>query len=267
MSVWWDSLTNFQQILAIIGTAATAVLLIQLILSVFGLFGSTDVSDGVDTDDFDADGLAGIDLDGDGIPDFDFDGDGLPDIDLDGDGIPDVSSAHFSGDAHDNSFHKGDSPHSLDIDASNLAFGFSDILSFRGIVTFFAIFSWLSLALTEHNVNFILSIIIGFICGFAVMVLLGYLFYRLKIANYSGTLDPHNAIGLTGYVYLRIPANETGTGKLQITVQSRYAELSAVTRWPQEIPTGENARVVSVRKDGTLVVEPTTVSKDIELRL
>lgn len=269
MILWWESLTTFQQILGLIGIAATLILVIQLVLSLFGLFGSFGAGDsGISNmEDLDGDGFPDIDLDGDGIPDIDLNGDGIPDTDLNSDGLADtLLDVHYTGDGA-GSFHNSEHTSFEHSDFAATAFGLSDILTFRGIVSFFSIFSWLTLALTENNVPTILALIIGAIAGFLIMFLIGYLFFRIKYANYSGTLDIRNAIGLKASVYLRIPANETGIGKVQMTVQSRYAELDAVTRWPQEIATGETVRVVSVRRDGVLVVEPTVISKNIELRL
>lgn len=73
----------------------------------------------------------------------------------------------------------------------------------------------------------------------------------------DGTLQPANAVGRFGTVYLTIPAHGQGRGQIQIEVQGRLATLDAVTDGPA-IPTG--ARVfVHGAGDGVLMVVPETL--------
>jgi hypothetical protein len=55
----------------------------------------------------------------------------------------------------------------------------------------------------------------------------------------------NHAIGRTGTVYLRVPANKTGPGKVTLNLQKRTVELEAFTA-ASELPTGTPVRVVAV---------------------
>jgi hypothetical protein len=75
-------------------------------------------------------------------------------------------------------------------------------------------------------------------------------FMRLE---HDGTLSLFQAVGQTGSVYLGIPAQRSGLGKVHVSVQDRLVECAAVT--PEDaIPTGAPILVVDVERDDTLVV-------------
>ena len=71
----------------------------------------------------------------------------------------------------------------------------------------------------------------------------------------NGTLQMRNALGQTATVYLMIPARGAGQGKVNLTVQERFIEASAITDGAVSLPSGAFVRVVDVRADNVLVVE------------
>jgi hypothetical protein len=76
------------------------------------------------------------------------------------------------------------------------------------------------------------------------------LLYRLKS---EGTVRVEHAVGLRGTVYLRVPAERSGIGKIQLNLQNRTMEYAAVTAGP-EIPTGATVVVVNLVAPDTLEV-------------
>lgn len=69
------------------------------------------------------------------------------------------------------------------------------------------------------------------------------------------TLVLDRAIGQSGVVYLTVPAERSGLGKVHVTVQERLIECPALTRH-EAIPTGRSVLVVDVDEEhpGALVV-------------
>lgn len=67
------------------------------------------------------------------------------------------------------------------------------------------------------------------------------------------TLAIEHAVGTTGTVYLTIPENRSGLGKVHVTVQGRLVEWPAVTL-DESLPTGEPVLVVDIDRNDTLVV-------------
>jgi len=83
--------------------------------------------------------------------------------------------------------------------------------------------------------------------------------YSLKA---EGTVRIQRSLGLPATVYLRIPGHESGMGKIQINLQNRTMEYSAVTSG-DAIPTGATVVVVGIVGPDTLSVQPFVQSERV----
>ena len=164
-------------------------------------------------------GGEGVDLDGDGIPDG---------IDLDGDGVP-------------------DGPADLDGDLR--------VFTVRGFVAFFAVFGWTGAAILGGGLPLWFASVGALAAGAAAMVLIALLMKAMLKLQQSGNINPKNAVGKAGVVYITIPAAREGSGKVNLVLQERYSEMEAITDSETPIPTGREVTVVSVTTLGTLVVK------------
>jgi hypothetical protein len=82
-----------------------------------------------------------------------------------------------------------------------------------------------------------------------------YLFKLLASMQQSGNIDVSKmAVGCTGKVYIPIPAERSGTGKVQITINNSVREYIALTDG-DAIKTDTPIKVVEVLNDNTLLVE------------
>jgi len=215
MQAWWDSLTQILRILYCIAIPATLVLLLQMLLAMIG--GHHD---------------AGIEYsDTSGIDDLN--------LDLDGDGIPDIDAP----DVH------------IGSDGSNPAdFGTLKLLTLQTIVTFLAVFGWVSIICISSGLTNIASLLIGAVCGLIMMIIVAKMVQATAKLAENGTLNLKNAIGETATVYLPIPPKNQGTGKVTMQVQGRFCELDAVNAGEEMLSTGTQVLVSDVVGD-TLVVE------------
>ena len=66
-------------------------------------------------------------------------------------------------------------------------------------------------------------------------------------------MRPENAVGKTAKVYLRVPGEHSGAGKITVSIQGRSQEFGAVTGGP-ELPTGSEARVLGMTTENTFEV-------------
>ena len=221
MTAWWGSLSTFSQVLACMAIPATLVLIVQTVLMLIGL-GDHDGAD-AGSPDIGADGGTDISLDGDAGTD----------------GI------------HDGVF--GEATVDGDHDPSGLE-GLR-IFSVRGIIAFFVVFGWVGIVLDSAGVNQAISILISAACGFAVMVLIALLFKAVMKLQNEGNIDNRNALGVSGRVYLTVPANREGEGKVNVTIQGTYCERAAVTDETEELRTGSEVVVIGVSGQDTLVVK------------
>ncbi len=130
------------------------------------------------------------------------------------------------------------------------------LFSLRGIMAMAAVGGWSGLMLYETGIPLAVSCILAMIFGFMALVAIAWLMKVSMKLQSSGNLDLGYAIGKVGTVYIPIPAEMKGTGKVNITLQERLVEVNAVTACDRKLATGESVRVVGTDETGVLVVEP-----------
>lgn len=140
-------------------------------------------------------------------------------------------------------------------DAGADASWFFGVLSFKALVAFAGFFGLTGLAMYEPGTSPGLRLAVAGAVGVGGMFLVAFLMRGLRRLGSSGTLDLHNAVGLQGSVYLRIPAYGRGPGKVTVEVQGRSIELPAITEG-EEIATGRRIKVVGLSGEDTLKVLP-----------
>lgn len=218
MTQWWEQLNALTKFFYLFAIPSTVVLLLQSILTLigFGMGSDGDMDIG----------------DGDGDMELDFEGD----LEVDPEGGFD-----FDPDAVD--------------EFENLA-GAADFrfVTFRGIIAFATMFGWVGAAMAETNAHFVLVMFVAILAGLAGMLIIALLFYGISKLQQSGNMNYRNAIGKDAKVYIPIPANKKGQGKVQLLLQDSYIEVSAVTSDDQLIGTNEMVRIVDMLDATTLVV-------------
>jgi len=128
------------------------------------------------------------------------------------------------------------------------------IFTVRGIIAFLVVFGWVGIVMSGSGVPLWITLPVATIAGFFIMVLLAFLMRLVLKLRSSGNIDNRNAIGTAGKVYLTIPANRAGEGKVQILLQGSFVERNAVTDDAEALPTGSEVVVVGVSGGTTLIV-------------
>ena len=215
LSTWWGSLDIFTQALYCVAIPSTLILVIQSVLIIIGL--------------------------GDGAPDInvsDTSGLDMPGCDCAGCDITDAMDASGSTDIVNPA------------DAGAL-----HLFTFQGIVTFLCVFAWAGI-LTYMGCGLIpVALIVGFVLGAAAMFGVAKIIQLMGKLAESGNIVAKKYLGETGTVYIPIPADGKGTGKVNIALGERYVEFEAITEEACELKSGETVRVTDVRSETTLVVE------------
>lgn len=150
----------------------------------------------------------------------------------------------------------GDFDMDIDLDGGDSldTSGFSDMLSIKNAINFLLGFGWAGVCFYDSIPNRFLLGIVAFLCGVAFVAMFIYIFKKLMKLESNGAFDINSAEGKTCNVYLRIPANRTGTGKVQISFDGSVQELDAVTDGDM-IPTGTKVVVMEVLNNNVLHVE------------
>ncbi len=155
----------------------------------------------------------------------------------------------------------GDADTGVDVDSdvdSGLADGDSipfQFISLKNIVAFFAVFGWSGIGFVNAGLAPWLVILLAVVCGLLMMLLMATLFYLMSRLAESGTLKMKNAVGKLGEVYLVIPANRGGLGKVQLNVQGSLRTLDAITDDMENIPTSSIIQVIDVIDEQILLVK------------
>lgn len=147
----------------------------------------------------------------------------------------DMDAAHFDGDTMDTG-------------------GSLSLFSVRSMVNFFVGFGWAGISfysLIPYTwLLYIVAILVGI--GF------GYLYFFIRKQTMrlesDGTININESLGKPCDVYLRIPAERSGQGKVQISLHGSVHELPAVTNGPL-LASGTRVRVMEVIDNALLLVE------------
>jgi hypothetical protein len=135
--------------------------------------------------------------------------------------------------------------------AGNVFFG---ILSFKAMVSFLAVFGLTGLSLENAGLSPFNQVSLAILAGLIAMVIIAYLMRGLHKLGSSGSVVLRNAVGLKATVYLRIPGEGAGRGKITVEIQERTIEMAAVTDG-EPIETGRVVRIVEVLPNETARVE------------
>jgi hypothetical protein len=147
-------------------------------------------------------------------------------------------------------------------DESGAASWFFSILTFRTVTAGVALFGLTGLFLGALDLGQPVTLGCAILAGLAALFTVSSLMRSMAQLNVDGTLHIRRAVGATGNVYLSIPANNAGLGKVHITVGGRLVEYKAVSR-ADDLPTGAPILVVGVVDADTVEVAPAPASERV----
>lgn len=181
-------------------------------------------------------------------------------VDIDDFDVPhahaDADAAAFDGHmgAGDAAGHGHDtaSEHHHTAHGSHWLFG---VISFRTVIAALAFFGLAGLAAQSAGLRpDWVPLVVALSAGWGAMYAVHWIMRTLFRMRSEGNVRIEYSVGKPGSVYLRIPANRAGAGKITLNLQSRIMEYQAVTAG-DALPTGANIVVVGVVGPDTVEVE------------
>ena len=130
------------------------------------------------------------------------------------------------------------------------------LFSVKSITAFLTFFSWTGVLLLREERSLWTIIPYSILSGLVAMALVIFLLKKFSDLAEEGNADLLDLIFEKGDVYLPIPSEKQGKGKVHVTLNRSLREMSAVTEG-EAIPTGEKIRVVEILPDNVLLVEKT----------
>jgi hypothetical protein len=151
--------------------------------------------------------------------------------------------------------HDHDLDHGHDVDHDHESSWYVGMLTFRSVVTAVTFFGLGGLAAAEASLHPSVCFGLAVACGVGSLFVVAWLMKSLHRLKADGTVHIDRAVGKTGTVYLSIPGNQTGAGKVTVKVQNRTVEYLAITR-QESLATGTPVQVVAVVSCDTVEVAP-----------
>ena len=131
-----------------------------------------------------------------------------------------------------------------------------NLYTFRNLVNFLLGMSWTAILLNEQIKSKALLMVIAFAVGAALVFAVMMMFKGLSKMQQSGNINVfESATGCSGKVYLTVPGERKGTGKVQININNSVREYDALTDSEDDLKTGTSIKVTEVIDASTLLVE------------
>ena len=131
-----------------------------------------------------------------------------------------------------------------------------NLYTFRNLVNFLLGMSWTAILLNEQIKSKALLMLIAFAVGAAIVFAVMMMFKGLSKMQQSGNIDVFkSAVGCSGKVYLTVPGERKGSGKVQININNSVREYDALTDSEDDLKTGTSIKVTEVLDTNTLLVE------------
>lgn len=132
--------------------------------------------------------------------------------------------------------------------------GSISLFSIKNFVNFIVGFGWAGVCLADLIDNKVTLSLIATLVGIGFVAMFFYLRKQTKKLEHNGAFRIEDCIGKTVNVYLRIPAQKSGTGKVQVSLNGSVHEINAMTEG-DALPSGQKAVISSVIDDSTVMVK------------
>ncbi len=150
----------------------------------------------------------------------------------------------------------GDAGHAVEHGHAHGSTWLFGVISFRTVIAAMTFFGLAGLAAHSGSLSPQIALLIAIGAGAIALYGVHFLMQTLYRLRADGTVRIHRTIGERGTVYVPIPPNHEGLGKIQIRTQGRIMEYAARTRGPNRLKTGSTVEVVEVLSPMTVEVEP-----------
>lgn len=128
------------------------------------------------------------------------------------------------------------------------------VFSLRNLINFLLGFSWTGISFYNTIANASLLILLSTVIGVLFVLFFFIIIKQIQRFAEDNSFTYSKTINKTGEVYLTIPENRSGYGKVLISVNGSVHELEAMTEH-DKIESGKLIKVVKIESDKILIVE------------
>lgn len=138
-----------------------------------------------------------------------------------------------------------------DMDGADAPF---QLFSLRNLINFLLGFSWTGISFYQAIESSTLLILVSLVVGVVFVYLFFIIIRQVQKLAEDNSFKITNTLNKTGEVYLTIPENKSGKGKIMISVNGAFHELDAMTE-QEKLPSGSIVKVVRIESGNILIVE------------
>lgn len=128
------------------------------------------------------------------------------------------------------------------------------LFSFRNLINFLMGLSWTGISFYQTIPNRPILIALSVGVGIGFISLFFMIIKQIQKLAEDNSFKIANTLKKTGTVYLRIPAERTGNGKIQVSINGAFREIDAITDH-ESIESGTAIRIIKIETDNLVVVE------------
>lgn len=128
------------------------------------------------------------------------------------------------------------------------------LFTFRNLINFLLGLSWTGISFFQIIPNKTILVLLAIGVGMAFITLFFMIIKQLQKLAEDNTFRLDSTLKKTASVYLRIPGNRQGNGKIQISINGSFRELDAVTNG-DTIESGANVIIVNIVNQNLVQVE------------
>ena len=133
--------------------------------------------------------------------------------------------------------------------------GAMQLFTIRNFINFLLGLGWSGVCLYSVIPNTIVLLLVSILVGVLFVYIFLIIYRQLRKLERNGAYHIDDCVGQTVDVYLTIPSNRSGMGKVQISFSGSVQELSALTDSDTPLRSGSKVRVTEVIDGTTVLVE------------
>jgi len=128
------------------------------------------------------------------------------------------------------------------------------LFSIKNFVNFIVGFGWAGVCFSGAVESNWLLTLIAVVVGVAFVLMFFFIKKQTKKLEHNGAFNIEDCVGKTVDVYLRIPGQKSGKGKVQVSLNGSVQEFEAMTEG-EGVPSGQKVEVVSIIDGFTVLVK------------
>ena len=148
----------------------------------------------------------------------------------------------------------GDSETDADTDGGDTGDMPFELFTLRNLINFLLGFSWTGISLYDKFENKNILIGVAILVGITFVALFFIIIKQILKLSENNSFKIEDTLLKTADVYLTIPENKSGKGKVQISIKGSFHELDAMTTDNEKILSGNVVKVIAV-ENNILIVE------------